>query len=468
MTPWGSYLTFEVSSAEPDEDPVWVDLTDRVLDVGRVLSTWLGRDSELDSPEPGGMSVQLRNRDDALTPGNPTSPYYPWWKQARRFRIREVIGYLGFDLADGYLEIPEVQVRTQDPNDDDSDVTLSVTAVDILGRLQNTGRFLSTLAAHIRWAGGNTLVGYWPLGDATEPVQSYPSGNSLKVTQAQYSSGAVTPTDPALPSITFRGAPSLPGDDLSPIDFQPSRDVTFDPHEFVRSYTLEGEISFTISSGQVMTLVAWIRPDDLYRLGYVFAMSAAPGFAAITWDLAGAVLRGVAGDGVTWDGEILGAHPGYGRWVPVALRCGFNPSVLELWIGNEVYTGSMFVAGGSATTYTSIDVGTQFDGGIAHVQVYIGTEDDWTYDDYLAQYDVGLNGLERQTTGQRVASVLDYAGFPPGRRDIDPGVAVMQVASLAGKRPLQALEEATETEQGRLFAQGGRVAFHDRRRVLDT
>lgn len=470
MTPSGTYLTFEVSSADPDADPVWVDFTDRVLDVGRELTTRLGRDSELDEPEPGSMSVQLRNRDDALTPGNPTSPYYPWWKQGRRFRIREIVGYLGFDLADGYLEIPEVQVRTQDPDDTDSDVTLTVTAVDVLGRLQNAGRFLSTLAAHVRWAGGSTLLAYWPLGDAAAPVQSYPAGQPLQVRFEQNTTG-LDPTDPVLSSITFRGGTALPGDDLIPADFQPARDVTTIPGTTFMTATNSlgsSTVSYGLGAGEVMTIVVWVLSEEAYSFGQAIELFVSPGGAGITWNSAGTALRGYGSDGVNWGTESEGVSPGLNRWVPVAVRFGFDPPVIELWMGTDVYAQTQTVTTPTPTTFTRIEIGTNWRGQIAHAQIYVGAEADWTHDDFLAQYEVGLNALERQTTGERVQSILNYAGFPASRRDIDDGVAVMQPVSLAGKRPLEPLEEATETEQGRLFAQGGRVVFHDRRRVLDV
>jgi hypothetical protein len=41
----------------------------------------------------------------------------------------------------------------------------------------------------------------------------------------------------------------------------------------------------------------------------------------------------------------------------------------------------------------------------------------------------------------------------------------MQRAQFAGQTPLDVLQEARRTEQGRLFMRGNRVQFHDRRRI---
>ena len=174
------------------------------------------------------------------------------------------------------------------------------------------------------------------------------------------------------------------------------------------------------------------------------------------------------GSGMT--GSCEGPIAASDRWTIIGIRWGDTPLVQELWVDDQQIVGT---PGGSVSGTTSeishlyMPAG-RFDGSIAHVQIYIGDEDAYTFDDFTAQRRVGLDGFDRQSTGDRINTVLDFAGWPAGRRDIDPGEAVMQPLQLAGKRPLEPLEEATETEQGRLFARAGRVVFHDRRRVHDV
>lgn len=479
MTPWGSYLTFEVSSAEPDADPDWVDFTDRVLDIGQMLTTWLGRDSELDKPEPGGMSVQLRNCDDALTPGNPTSPYFPWWKQARRFRVREVIGHFGFDLADGYLEIPEVQVRTQDPADTESDVTLSVTAVDILGRLQNARRFISTLTEYIRFEGGTALKAHWPMNDATLPFQSVVDAD-LPTTSEQF---VLTWGDPSTWTGTARVLPATdagpPGDDVQAPQYEMEMQTVSGFLRPGRSITTFADIptgTLPIDDAEYATVVFWVKSPWTAVDSEAIPLS-------IRWQTTGeGVIELVKQDGVgsTWlldssgssgmTASFTGPAAATSRWTIIAVRWRANPMEIELWVDDTQTVGvpSGSVSGSSSEISRIYMPVGRFDGNIAHVQVYIGDADSFTFEDFTAQRLVGLEGFERQTTGERVNTILDFAGFPAGRRDIDRGTAVMQKLMLAGKRPLQPLEEATETEQGRLFADAGRVVFHDRIRIHDV
>jgi hypothetical protein len=43
----------------------------------------------------------------------------------------------------------------------------------------------------------------------------------------------------------------------------------------------------------------------------------------------------------------------------------------------------------------------------------------------------------------------------------------MQVANLAGKTPLQAMQAAADTDQGLLHARGRKLVFHSRKRRYD-
>jgi hypothetical protein len=92
-----------------------------------------------------------------------------------------------------------------------------------------------------------------------------------------------------------------------------------------------------------------------------------------------------------------------------------------------------------------------------------------SYADHLAQFQVGMLGLEGQTTGQRVTTILNYAGVPAGLRQVDVGCSFMAKATMAGRAPGDLLAEAVTTEQGRGFMSGdGRYVFHGRDRVLNV
>lgn len=475
MTSWGGVLTVEVSSAEPDADPVWVDITEWVIRPGGTrLETSLGRATELTiSSEPGRGSLLLNNTDERFTPGNPSSPYFPWWKQSRRIRIREAFGEVTYDLGDGYLEIPENIVQTQTLDGSIRIITLSVTWLDVLGRLQNAQEFVSTLAAANLYAGGSSLIAYYPLNDQSgaksaanitatsrEPLALGSSGPSLN---------GVPASTPGGPYLVFGNGDSLAGDDAASATGSPV------VNGGLWSYSTFAEAKWATpieqASGETIAMVWWctydgttidtlvpatIRNDDDITLTQDMLLYYTSGTWTARWHPPSSSLTEVAVPGPQTDKPTL-----------IALRLTLPSGLCEYWLDDD--TPVTTTLGGSIPTsasWVSAAVAGPWAGTLGHLQVYVGV-DAYTYEDHLAQFAAGWHGLERQTTGERINTILDYAGFPANRRDIDPGVAVMQNASLAGQDPRAAMTEALNTERGRLFASGGRVIFHDRRRVYN-
>jgi hypothetical protein len=63
----------------------WTDVSGRILDQG--LSIHRGRSNESGALEPSTVTVELDNRDGALTPGNGASPYYPNIRRGTPLRV---------------------------------------------------------------------------------------------------------------------------------------------------------------------------------------------------------------------------------------------------------------------------------------------------------------------------------------------------------------------------------------------
>jgi hypothetical protein len=474
MTLWGSTLFVEVSSAEPDADPVWVDISDRVIiPSGVELDALLGRSTELAGIDPGSGGLLLRNEDDRFTPGNPTSPYYPWWKQARRIRVREVFGHQAYDLGDGYLEIPENVVTAQQVDGPIKIIKMTVRWVDVLGRFQNARKFGALLTEYIKFNAGPSLVAHWPMTETAGPFRSITGPAMPTVSEpyvlrwgdqtAQSSAALLTPAATAGPRGDDGQYPQYDMEVHTVSGFlRPARSIS--------TYATVPHGTMEVTAGQVMTTVFWVRSSwsatDSEASPFLIRYFSFPTDGVITL---------VRQDGGTWLLEVTGgtsasfattADAPTDRWTLIGIRWGFTPNTVELWVDDVQTVGTLsFVPVGDARIDDFYMPEGRFDGSIAQVQVYIGDAEDYTFEMFQAQRRVGLEGFDRQTTGERINTVLDYAGFPAGRRDIDPGTAVMQPLQLAGKRPLQPLEEAVDTERGRLFAAGGRVKFHDRIRV---
>lgn len=453
----------------------WVDVTADVDSFGSPINATGGETAET-ADASGGMSLRLHNTDHRYTPGNRLSPYYPYVKSGRRIRLTETIAGVVYELFTGRLSWPELETWVSASTTAPRDQTITLSATDLIVQANTTSAYVSTLAAHIRGRGGTALAGYWPLLVAAAPVQSLPAGSPLAEWDSfSASPNDYNPTDPALPSITYQGGTPVPGDDVAPVDLQPSRDLsTFSPSVFyVASRSLRGSISITLGVGQVMTLVGWCRADeetDLTPGSVLQVFDDAGTFGAfISWSAD--QLTGGA-DAADWTGTSPATTTtiGFGRWVPVGLRFGFSPAVHDVWIGADVYTGSMSVTTPTPVTAEDLRVGSLWRGSLAHIQIYVGAEDDWDHDDFLAQREVGLYGLDRQTTGQRIRTIAGYLGIADADLiGVDDGVTVMTRARLAGMTPGAAWAEAAETEQGSLYANGsGRLVFDDRRTLYNV
>lgn len=459
-TPWGITFFFEVSSAAPDDEPVWVDLSARVLDVGMPLETWEGRQTELEDVEPGRFQIQLRNRDDALTPGNPTSPYYPWWKQKRRYRVREVVAYTGFTHAEGYVEIPEVAVRTQEELDSDSDVTLFVSGVDILARLRDSRKFSAALVEHILYHGGADLKAFWPLTDQRPPYLGI-GPIRTPITVNREVSGTGSPHEDAQPQTGLAPA----GMESNGIRCEMSTNNGGVAHAWVR-LTAPENLSIPVGAAESLTLVAW------YSFGGTLMLSN----EIIIIGVDNACVLYVHRDTTTgiWSLEAAGSMAGtvalgavgQNQLLPIAVRLNPAAATAQLWVGGQMASVSLSGSPAGAMALTSVSWGFQVAYDLCAWQIYTGTT--WGRTQFLTQAQQGGAPLDQQFTGQRINTILDYAGFAQGLRDVDPGVSVMQPVTMAGKNTQTLLDEANDTERGRLFAHAGRVKFHDRRRIYDV
>lgn len=447
-------------------DETMVDITDYALTVGNLgqnLEAARGRQTELSGMDPSRFSMRLNNMDGRFTPGNTYGAYYPSWEQDRRVVWTETIGYKTFILFDGYLEIPEVGLTFEAADDPTlSDRTVTVAAVDRLAQLDRTAPFISTLAEYIRFNAGPTLAMYWPLTDAVTPFPNVVARQKLLV---ETIGGSTTASD-QLPAVEPQGGVAIPGDDGQFPQLLHGASAGAATGGEIALYTEDG--LGTVASGETITMVAWVNIDLTYDVTQVLL--------TLTTDDGLALLRreSVADGGdfrlTIPTGNVTGAVDGVFTvgadvWYLIGIRWGFDPDSLEMWINDQTFDVTL---AGASTTPTPISrYDTQMAGTIAHMQVYIGDGDLWTNDHFVAQWQAGLDGLERQTTGERIFTIAQYAGIPESDLDlIGDGSSVMQMAQLAGKTAGQAMREAVDTERGRLFTNGSQTAFHNGGKIV--
>lgn len=461
---WGGEATFEVSSSDPPAAPDYVDLTDYVRPQSQMIELNIGRQTQLTEVQPSQLTLQLSNADERFTFGNPSSPYAAWWEPGRLCRLRESVGGQETILFTGYLETPTETVMSDAVNHR----WVSISAMDRLARLERTPAFLTTLAEYIRYNGGSSLVAYWPLADPIGSTVAAEASGGSPLARSPLGFTHFGTLDTSVPM--FR-----PGEEIGPAGDDASY-LVLTPHvDEVQAGTvarMRSGHTLSVPATGLVAMSVWVLHESLPTpgnslvagltdatstnvLGLYYSTSGGwdslavnasgsdsntPTFAAKTsgWQLATVWIDGASGD------------------------CG-------IWIDDETpVTGNVGGAGSGTFTlahvsgyYTPVSVG--------HLQVYAGTTLSFTYTMHVAQYLAGFTGLERQSTGTRVRTILDYAGIPASEiGQIDDGVTVMSIAQLAEKNPLTALREAERTEQGLLYVDGsGLINFADRRRLYN-
>lgn len=95
------------------------------------------------------------------------------------------------------------------------------------------------------------------------------------------------------------------------------------------------------------------------------------------------------------------------------------------------------------------------------------------YDGFLlfnnAQISTVTGGTSGQTTGVRMAKILDQVGWPQGMRDIDTGLTTCQADPGTTRTTLNALQTVEETELGAFFMDwSGLATFKDRNSLVQA
>lgn len=471
LTPWGTQVVVEVSSAAPSAAiPTWVDISDYAKPP---ISVNRGRQTDLPGLEPSTADLYLIDNDARFVVGNPLSPYTPWWKEGRRIRVKEILPTATptvIPLIDGYISTVQSDV-SMETLDGQTDRVTHVSVIDGLGRAQSAPAFISTLAAHIMGsATASGLANYWPMGESVMPVQAVVGSGNISASPAIHSMGTVISYATAL--LALAAGPSVGADDLTPPKWLCDVDASGNALGYQE---MKVTLPATLTVASTVTLVAWVYVDttDGVNSTYPFFLSgtsppgpsASQGFIYLVQLSPGSwSVQFIAGASTLL---LAVPSPKTNGWSLVAAQMTVPSGACTVWIDGTSTTGTLSGSPPSTVYFDVLELGQFFAGSLAHVQIYTGASFD--YAAFAAQRDVGLQGLDRQTASQRIHRIADYIGFPPDRRDIDPGVAVMLPARLAGRKASDAWETARATEGGRLFFSGdGRLVFHDRRRVLNV
>lgn len=444
----GWRLGIAFASLPDDPAPVYDDVTSLVQGT---VTTESGQTSETQG-DTGSLAAALENADQRFTPGNRVGVHYPNVKSARRVELVDAIGELDVPLFAGWLEFPEIPSWAKSSTDAPLSQPLTITAVDRLAHLGRQ-RFLSTLGAHILYAGRDTLAGFWPLTELRR-YTSYRYGgvNPLSVDHSRDT--ASTATSAAV--ITDGGGDPVIADDVNTLRLEPNINNSL----VADSAYLTGEIQAVV--GATVAAQFWVYFEDVSTSDVSWSWGGPNGSMAYFRQAGDWCLSFDAGV-TSYNTTSAPALPTY-KWCLVTLKVTLPSGFCELWIDDDTpATGTL--SGGAIPSSINLDevqtLGSGMQGNLAYLQLHAG---DYTYTQHLAQVEMGRTGLEGQTTGARIRTLFAYAGLADSELTrIDPGVAVLQRAALAGASPTDAMAVAVETEQGDLWVAGdGTPVFADR------
>jgi hypothetical protein len=471
-------LQFAPNNAPDDPFPTYVDITPYVRtesDLGQPLQTVRGAQNELSTIQSGTLSCTLDNTDDRFTFGLTSGPYGSGWDLGKKVQYLVTIGSRTFVVYTGYIET--VDVPSWEPI---GYKTVTLTCTDRLTRFGRGAAFVSNLGAHILFNGGTTLKALYPMSDQLAPFSDQ-SGNAYPSITATTSFGNTPGTPTGVAGWQPASVTGPLGDDISVVALTMQTVGTQDQADVHLTVDFEAAgRAIPVLAGQTVTVSAWFNADPSALANPVAVVlsthfNSSPGVLYDTMDLE------FDATGTTNGGSWFGHHSGGpdfvggkavgSHWVPIAIRYSWSPQTFEFWFADQpAQSGSWSGSPPASLTLAQLYVTSEaYAGALAYVQVYVGAPNAFTHSMWLAQMQMGLVGLEYQTTGERVNTLLDYAGVPSTERSVDPGQSFMANPSLAGVDPLTALQNAVDTERGRGFISGdGLYVFHDRVHVLNV
>lgn len=469
------YHKVEVAwQSQPDATaPIWTDETARV-DPGTDIVIVRGRTTEIDTIQPSTLTLAFNNADHRFTPGNPYSQLYPNVKPARKIRVSETIDGITYYLFTGYIQFPDIEAWAQALPGSKFNQLISITAIDRMGRLDRAPAFRSTLGAYIRTTAD--LIAWYPLDEST-PKWRDAFGNNPTIISP--------PSNVSFNDAISAGGAAIPAaDDGGSLTFT----LTFDTATFGYPFALRTPDApalifpapITTTNGSLSVTYWSSRPADSGNAATAVGITRIAPDATHT--LVMRVEQGIDGSNLPafncfaslFDGTNLYATPSP-NWQAnttttnapnlITMRIDMPSKTFSVWVNDGVLYSAALTGSGTLTTagFTNMFIGGGYAGSVAHLQIRNGST--WGFADHLTQSQLGRYGLARQTPGQRISTVLGYAGVATGDMRLDPGTSVMVSPRLAGQHPSDAAREAANTDVGELFCAGdGSIVFHARDR----
>jgi hypothetical protein len=406
-------VAVELSLALPGDAPVWEDISGDF----QAITTFRGRQKELDRYQPGTATITLDNAAAKYDPNNGASPYAGHVKPMRRIRITATYAAVTYPIFDGYIDA--IDQEYDGPNI----ATAVISGTDAFKVLAAAALPPSAYAAEVLADGP---AGWWRLG---EPVG------------ARVAFDAVGTMD-----LDVYGSPDFGAEGLVSRDADTAATTSAADQSFRRdggviaAGPLSVEMIYRGAAGG--WLAQQLTADGRY--GFILGLNVmGPGL--LSFSIGGGITYAHAESSVDVDDGL--PHHIVGTWAADGYARVYVDGVLTGTSGVSIANGPTgsgpFIFAGDALT---TQIGNTYD----EVAVY----------DYaLSAARIAVHAEARATPwnndlpGQRADRILDIAAWPAGRRDVDDGVSVLAPAALSGSA-LDYLQKVAESEFGVLFVTG--------------
>ena len=413
-----------------DETPTFTDITSVVR--GEVLIR-RGRQSELETTQPGTLTFTVDNRTRAFDPFNTGSAYYPYVEPMKAVRVRLTFFAQTETLFYGYIDSFAQQY-------DDPDAVCVVTATDASKVLANTV-LPSVYEIEVM---KDAPKAWYRLDEVDGAIMADSSGNGYdgvyEGTINTTTSHASLLTDDNNPAITFdgstmRGIVSNPAVRVTALPFAvecwflgpATGSLAGEPVAFQGSGSSHDGWQFQIFGGATTALFS----------GAFYPTDSNP--------------RTTASVNITYPRHIV-----YRRTAaPV----------------HEIYVDGVAASSAGGASYGDAFTGLYVMGNPKISQFYTdGTLDelaiyntDLTTTRITEHYHAGTRPWYGDLTGARATKILDAAGWLTGLRDIDTGESVLGAAHTKDVTALDYLRLIAESENGNFYCLGdGTIKFRSR------
>lgn len=415
------------------EPETYVDIADDY----RQLSTFRGRNRELDRFQAGTCQIRLSDLSREYDPSNVAGPYYGNLKPMRQVKVRAHWAGTAYDVFAGYVDSFEHEYA----GPANGDATCTIYATDGFKVLEAAELASSAYAQEVAADGP---VAWWRLDEQGGLVAHDQAGDV---------------------DLTARGTPAPTLGETSLVARDSGGAASF---EVDSGFTREGPMPL---SGGPLTIEAVVRSDTstsdnliagqathFYGTGAILSLDTDNGFVAATTPGAAAV-TGISGSAPAGDGTV---HHVAGVW-------------------NADGTLKIYIDGIDRTVGTpSLAIDT-FDGTAGFTLIGAFDEDSTTGTiDEVAFYDYALTPAriavhaeqvtlpwDGDTPGERLVRILDAVEWPAADRDLDTGTSTLQPAEL-NMSALEHAQKVAESDFGALFmSAAGEVRFIGRAGLIN-